>query len=126
MKTDRRADYLQHMLEATRTAIGYVDDLDKPAFLADRRTQQAVLHNIMIIGEAAGQLALVAPALVAACPEVPWASLRGMRNRVAHGYFEIDLDVVWATVQTAMPALLPALAAAQARLAGDSADDPRA
>lgn len=124
MKADRCGDYLQHMLEATHTAMAYVDRLDKSAFMADRRTQQAVLHNIMIIGEAAGQLALAAPELVAACPEVPWASLRGMRNRVAHGYFEIDLDVVWATVQTAMPALLPALVAAQRRLTSGLNDPP--
>lgn len=124
MKADRRGDYLQHMLEATRTAMAYVAGLDKASFLTDRRTQQAVLHNIMIIGEAAGQLALAAPEWVAACPEVPWASLRGMRNRVAHGYFEIDLEVVWATVQPAMPALLPVLASAQARLT-NGLNEPR-
>jgi uncharacterized protein with HEPN domain len=39
-------------------------------------------------------------------PEVPWRSMRGMRNRIAHGYFEINLDIVWETVQTALPELL--------------------
>lgn len=39
-------------------------------------------------------------------PEVPWRSMRGMRNRIAHGYFDINLDVVWDTVQTALPELL--------------------
>ena len=44
-------------------------------------------------------------------PEVPWRSMRGMRNRIAHGYFDINLDLVWDTVQTALPALLKQLPA---------------
>lgn len=39
-------------------------------------------------------------------PEVPWRAMRGMRNRIAHGYFDINLEVVWETVQTALPELL--------------------
>jgi uncharacterized protein with HEPN domain len=42
-------------------------------------------------------------------PELPWREMRGMRNRMAHGYFEVDLDVVWNTAQTALPALLSTL-----------------
>jgi uncharacterized protein with HEPN domain len=45
-------------------------------------------------------------------PDVPWRSMRGMRNRIAHGYFEINLDVVWDTVQIALPELLKQLPAA--------------
>ena len=44
-------------------------------------------------------------------PEGPWHSMRGMRNRIAHGYFDINLDVVWDTVQTALPELLKQLSA---------------
>ena len=109
MKSQRGVDYLGHMIDATSAALSYIDGMDKAQFLADRRTQQAVLLNIMILGEAATQLAQHAPELIANHPNVPWQSMRGMRNRVAHGYFEIDLDVVWATVQVAMPALLPQL-----------------
>ena len=46
---------------------------------------------------------------VQAHPEVPWRSMRGMRNRIAHGYFDVNLDVVWDTVQTALPELLKQL-----------------
>lgn len=42
-------------------------------------------------------------------PQVPWRSMKGMRNRIAHGYFEIDLDTVWETVQTALPRLIELL-----------------
>lgn len=44
-------------------------------------------------------------------PDVPWRSMRGMRNRIAHGYFDINLDLVWDTVQTALPALCRQLTA---------------
>ncbi len=43
--------------------------------------------------------------------QVPWRSMRGMRNRIAHGYFDINLDIVWETVQTALPELLKRLPA---------------
>lgn len=119
MKPERRADHLAYMVDAVQTALSYVDRMDRDDFFADRRTQQAVLHNIPVLGEAPTQLSQSAPDWVAACPEIPWAGLRGMRNRIAHGYFDIDLGVVWSTVRDAMPALLPHLVAAQARVAAE-------
>ncbi len=53
------------------------------------------------------------PSVTQAHDQVPWRSMRGMRNRIAHGYFEINLDVVWDTVQSALPELLKQLAAAR-------------
>jgi uncharacterized protein with HEPN domain len=50
------------------------------------------------------------PDFAAARPEIAWRSMRGMRNQIAHGYFEIDLDVVWETVQIALPELKTRLA----------------
>ena len=61
MSQDRITDYLGHMLEAIRLATSYVEDLDKDGFLADRRTQQAVILNIVVIGEAATQFAAEHP-----------------------------------------------------------------
>lgn len=46
------------------------------------------------------------PDFIESHPEIPWRSMRGMRNRITHGYFDINLDLVWDTVQTALPALL--------------------
>ena len=60
----------------------------------------------MIIGEAATQVMDRHPAFTQAHAQVPWRSMRGMRNRIAHGYFAINLDVVWDTVQMALPELL--------------------
>jgi uncharacterized protein with HEPN domain len=78
-------------------------------FLADRRTQQAVVMSLIIVGEAATKAMDGYAEFVLAHPEVPWRSMRGMRNRIAHRYFDINLDVVWDTVQTALPALLKVL-----------------
>ena len=59
----------------------------------------------MVIGEAATKLADEYPEFVAKFPQVEWKSMRGMRNRLAHGYFDINLDVVWDTVKQALPDL---------------------
>lgn len=111
----RLTDYLDHMAEAARLAAGYVADMDKAAFLQDRRTQQAVLMNIVILGEAAGRVLAEFPAFAAQQPEIPWRTVRAMRNRVAHAYFEVNLELVWETSTVALPELaarLPAVRAA--------------
>jgi uncharacterized protein with HEPN domain len=106
---NRLIDYLEHMLEAAQQACVYVESLSKEDFLADRRTQQAVILNIVILGEAATKLIASFEPFLSRFPSVPWRNMRGMRNRVAHGYFDINLEVVWDTVQTALPALLAQL-----------------
>ncbi len=83
----------------------YIEGLTKEDFLADKKTQQAVILNIIVIGEAATKIADESPEFAAKYPEVPWKQMRGMRNRMAHGYFEINLDVVWDTVQLSLPEL---------------------
>ena len=83
--------------------------MTKSEFLADKRTQQAVIMSLIIVGEAATKAMDRHPEFAARHPEVPWRSIRGMRNRIAHGYFDINLDVVWDTTQTALPQLLEQL-----------------
>lgn len=109
MNDSRLIDYLGHMLEAARLAYSYVEGLGKDDFMADTRTQQAVILNIVVIGEAATKLAKDYPEFIDHHPEVPWRSMKGMRNRIAHGYFDINLDIVWDTVQTALPPLMERL-----------------
>ena len=65
--------------------------------------------SLIIIGEAATKIMDRFPDFANQHPDVPWRSMRGMRNRIAHGYFDIDLTVVWETVDTALPELLKAL-----------------
>lgn len=123
-RAHRLVDYLDDMVDAARQACIYVEGLSKPDFLEDRRTQQAVILNLMILGEAATKLLGQHADFLARHPQVPWQSMRGMRNRVAHGYFDVDVDVVWDTVQTSLPALLAQLpivreAAARTKDSGD-------
>ncbi|WP_333482387.1 DUF86 domain-containing protein [Klebsiella pneumoniae] len=85
--------------------------LAKDDFLADKRTQQAVIMSLIVIGEAATKVMDGYVEFTQAHADVPWRSMRNMRNRMAHGYFDINLDVVWETVQEWLPALLQQLPA---------------
>jgi uncharacterized protein with HEPN domain len=97
------------MRGAAEDAIGFVEGLQFADFLDDKRTQQAVIMSLVIIGEAASKIMDNDPAFADGHPQVPWRAMRGMRNRIAHGYFEINLDVVWETIRTALPDLLAKL-----------------
>jgi len=101
----RALDYLDHMTEAIALARSFTEGMAKADFLADKRTQQAVILNLIVLGEAASKIAAEFPEFTTAHPALPWQQMRGMRNRMAHGYFDIDLDVVWETVQTSLPTL---------------------
>ena len=112
--TDRGlTDFIGNMLDAARQACGYVEGMTLDEFLQDRRTQQAVIFNLMILGEAATRLLKEHGDFLAEHPAVPWSSMKGMRNRLAHGYFDIDLTVVWQTVQSNLPTLMAELPAIQ-------------
>jgi uncharacterized protein with HEPN domain len=111
MSANRVPDYLDHMLEAATQACAYVEGLSKEEFLDDKRTQQAVVLNLILIGEEATKLLKDDEAFADQHPQVPWRSMKGMRNRIAHGYFEINLDTVWETIQTALPRLIEQLPA---------------
>ncbi len=106
MNDSRHSDYVAHIRRAAMEACEFVSGMDKSAFLADTRTQRAVVMNLIIIGEAATKLMERHAEFVEQRPQVPWRSMRGMRNRVAHGYFDINFEIVWDTVQTALPQLL--------------------
>jgi uncharacterized protein with HEPN domain len=102
----RLADYLQHMRQAATEACTFVEGLGKDDFIADRRTQRAVVMSLIIIGEAATKILDRHRAFAEQHGEIEWRGMKGMRNRIAHGYFDINLDTVWDTVQTDLPLLL--------------------
>ena len=93
------------MLDSVELALSYVEGLSVADFLADRKTQQAAILNLIVIGETASKIERDFPTFALANSHIPWKSMRGMRNRIAHGYFEIDLATVWDTLQTALPDL---------------------
>ena len=109
MSENRLPDYLDHMQQAATDACGFVEGLAKDEFLTDKRTQQAVIMSLIIIGEAATKVMDSYAEFAQTHSDVPWRNMRGMRNRIAHGYFDINLDVVWDTVRTALPSLLEQL-----------------
>jgi uncharacterized protein with HEPN domain len=106
MNENRLPDYLDHIQEAVSNACDFTEGMAKSDFLADKRTQQAICMNILIIGEAVTKIIAQYPEFIDQHKSVPWQSMRGMRNRIAHGYFDINLDVVWETVRVALPILL--------------------
>ena len=105
MSQNRLQDYLSHIEQASTDILDFVSAMSPDDFLADKRTQRAVVMSLVIIGEAATKIMEQHPDFTDAHPEIPWRNMRGMRNRMAHGYFDINLEVVWDTVQTALPAL---------------------
>jgi uncharacterized protein with HEPN domain len=86
----RLGDYIDQMLTAAKDARRFVDGMSKEDFLADKRTQQAVVMSLVIIGEAAARIMDKHGEFIAHHPEIPWRGMRGMRNRVAHGYFDLN------------------------------------
>lgn len=111
MSEHRLPDYLDHIQQAATDACSFVEGLLKEDFLEDKRTQQAVIMSLIIIGEAVTNVMDGYAEFAEAHPQVPWRNMRGVRNRIAHGYFDINLDVVWNTVQVALPELLRQLPA---------------
>ena len=120
MTANRLIDYLEHMQQAAMDACDFVQGMAREDFQQDKRTQQAVIMSLIIVGEAATKVMDSHADFAQEHPQVPWRSMRGMRNRMAHGYFDIDLDMVWNTVQNALPELPRQLSAL--RPPADSAD----
>ena len=95
MRKDFRL-YLDDILEAIHQIRIYMVDQDEEAFAKDRKTQDAVIRNLEIIGEAAGKLP---EQTQEAAPEIEWRKIKGLRNILIHEYFGIDLPILWDVVQ---------------------------
>ncbi|MFP4192601.1 MAG: DUF86 domain-containing protein [Candidatus Hydrogenedentota bacterium] len=108
MLLDSDETRLRHMVEAAREAVSYVEGITRHQFDSERPLQHSVIRCIEIIGEAASRLT---PELREATPGIPWTDIIGMRNRIVHAYFDIDLDIIWQTVRHELPAMLPRLEA---------------
>lgn len=101
----RLTEYLQHLLQAIQRIERYTADLDETAFLASEEKQDAVIRNIEILGEAARNIERHYPDFAARHADIPWTDIYLMRNRVSHGYFSVDLEIVWKTIQKDLPEL---------------------
>ena len=112
-KTDavRTIDYVAHIVEAIDRIARYVEDMTELSFLSDEKTQDAVVRNFEILGEAANNIEKLYPAYAKEHADVPWALMYTMRNRVAHGYFKVDYELVWKTIHADLPELRTQVAA---------------
>ena len=99
--TDRDGLFLVHILAAIADIESFTSE-GRNAFMADRKTQSAVVRQLTIVGEAVKNLS---PALVASEPAVPWRPIAGARDRLIHAYFNVDLDAVWSMVEQDLPGL---------------------
>ena len=101
----RVADYLRHILEAISRIGEYTDAISEGDFCSSRIVQDAVIRNLEVIGEAARNIELHGSGLPGIRDEIPLRDVYLMRNRLAHGYFSIDLSIVWNTVTRDVPVL---------------------
>lgn len=94
--------YIDDIVEAIAAIREYTSGMSRETFMQNRVIQDAVIRRIEIIGEAARQMP---ESLKRAHPDIPWADIVGMRNRLIHGYFGVQLDRVWLVVQQDIPVL---------------------
>jgi uncharacterized protein with HEPN domain len=101
----RIPDYLAHMQQAIERIQNYTQAMSKAAFMDSPITQDAVIRNLEILGEAAHNIDLHDDTYTHQQQHIPWDEIYLMRNRISHGYFSIDLDTVWNTLQNDLPTL---------------------
>lgn len=99
-------DYLQDILETIDLAEQFVAGLTFAEFQNDQKTVFAVIRAIEVIGEATKS---IPQSLRDQYPEIPWRGFTGMRDKLIHGYFGVDLEVVWDTVQQDLSVLRPVI-----------------
>jgi len=97
---------IEDILEAASAITRYVEGLSYERFAEDRKTVDAVVRNLEVIGEAARH---VPGDVRTRFPDVPWADMADMRNVLIHEYFGVDLPILWKTVTVDLSAVLPAL-----------------
>lgn len=94
---------IRHMIDAAELALEFVGGRARADLDRDNMLRFALVQAIQVVGEAASK---VSPECCLDLPAVPWLAIRGMRNRLVHAYFDIETDLLWATVQKDLPDLL--------------------
>ena len=100
---------LLHMRDAVEEAMSFVREKNRKNLDQDRKLVLALMKDIEIVGEAASRISKETQHEI---PEIPWANIVGMRNRLIHAYFDINLDILWQTVIGDLPELSKKLAKA--------------
>ena len=102
----RDNEYLTDILEACKLVISYTFKMSKDEFLDDLKCQDAVIRRFEIIGEAARR---ISDEIKSEYHELPWHEMTGMRNMMIHEYDDVDMVIVWETVQRDIPSLISAI-----------------
>jgi uncharacterized protein with HEPN domain len=93
---------LQHMLDAANEALTFIQGKIRADLDSDRMLVLSLIRELEIIGEAASKISAETRSQN---PSIPWQDISGMRNRLIHAYFDVDLDTVWSTVSRDLPTL---------------------
>jgi uncharacterized protein with HEPN domain len=96
-------DYLQDMRDNAKRAIDFSAGLNNEAFSKDEKTIYAVIRAVEVIGEAASN---IPEDIRSQYAEIPWREIKGMRNKLVHQYFGINMEVVWQTIQEDLPMII--------------------
>ncbi|MEM4406359.1 MAG: DUF86 domain-containing protein [Candidatus Methanomethylicaceae archaeon] len=108
MRSRREAlDYLRDILEITDRMNEFIGEMSFEEFALDAKTNFAVCHALEVIGDAAKH---VLGPIRQRHPEIPWRRMAGMRDRLIHGYFGVDVKIVWETATKLIPELKPKIA----------------
>lgn len=99
--------YLEHIRDALQDIAGY-SSAGREVFLKERMRQDAILRKLEVIGQAVKNLSA---AVKSRQPHIPWKQIAGMRDKVIHDYFGVNLDIVWAVVENELPRLKTAVSA---------------
>jgi uncharacterized protein with HEPN domain len=94
--------YLEHILEAINRIEMYIDEFNFEEFTKDFKTQDAVIRQFEIVGEAVNKLE---ENFLKRHPELPWDKMVAMRNKLIHEYFGVDIEIVWQTIHKRLPEL---------------------
>jgi len=94
--------YIDHILNSINRILDYISGKDREAFEADLVTQDAVVRQLEVIGEATKR---VSKELRSMHPDIPWSDMAGMRDVLIHDYIDVDLGVVWKTASENIPDL---------------------
>jgi uncharacterized protein with HEPN domain len=97
---------LRHMLDAAREAISFAQNRTRSDLDNNRMLTLSLVKCVEIIGEAASRITTQRQNEL---PQIPWAQIIGMRNRLIHGYYDIKLDLVWDTITQDLPPLIAEL-----------------
>jgi uncharacterized protein with HEPN domain len=102
MKVRDYRDYLQDIFDAVNDIENFVDNMTYEEFIKDRKTLNAVVRSIEIIGEASKN---IPETMKAKHKELPWKQMAGMRDKLIHAYFGVDVETLWKAVKENIPPL---------------------